>query len=123
MTSRATKHILIAEDDAGIIEVMRIVLEGEGYSVSTAATFKEVRHELKKNPPDLFFLDIRLGGESGEAIAKDLSSNGKSRLFPLVLVSADDATKQIAHDVGADGFLLKPFDLDMLVATVKKYLH
>jgi DNA-binding response OmpR family regulator len=116
------KRILLAEDDTSIIEVMTIILESEGYVVSKAQEREAVIHALEEKIPDLIFLDINLGGESGEEIARELKGRAETDGIALVMLSADDKTQEIAKRVHADGFLLKPFDIDTLIATVRKYL-
>lgn len=117
------KTILLAEDDDSIIEVMTIILEAEGYLVTKAQNRKAVTAALKQKLPDLMFLDINLGGDNGEEIAREIKADQKTAGIVLVLLSADDKTKEIAHRVGADGFLLKPFDIDTLIAAVRTHIR
>jgi DNA-binding response OmpR family regulator len=123
MESQQKKTILIAEDDDGIIEVMKIILEQEGYEITTAHTKHEVQQSVKKVVPDLIFLDIRLGGDSGEEIGSELRSDSRSRKVPLIILSADSEAETIALKIRADGFLLKPFDIESLVTTVKAHIR
>lgn len=116
------KLILVAEDDENISEIMKIILEEEGYTVETAKKQGEIESSIKKRLPHLIFLDVRLGGESGEEIALSLKSNPRTAAIPLIIVSADQETKQIASRVGANGFLLKPFDITVLSQLVKDTL-
>ena len=117
-----TKTILIAEDDTSIVEVMKIILEEEGYRVMVAKKKDAIAKEIKKQRPDLIFLDINLGGESGEEIALELRDDAKTQSFPIVMLSADNETEAIARKVKADGFLLKPFEIESLIKTVRKYI-
>ncbi len=117
------KAILLAEDDRSISEVMQIILEDEGYSVTHARNKIEITNALKKMLPDLIFLDIRLGGEDGEQIASELRTGTETSSIPLLILSADSKTENIAARVGADGYLLKPFDMDELIAITRRYLH
>jgi CheY-like chemotaxis protein len=118
---KTSKTILIAEDDDSIIEVMKIILEEEGYFVTMAKKRDAIGKEITKKRPDLIFLDVNLGGENGEEIARELRGNEATKSLPLVMLSADNETETIAKKVKADGFLLKPFEIDSLIKTVEKY--
>jgi DNA-binding response OmpR family regulator len=123
MNDTLTKTILIAEDDEGIIEVMRIILEQEGYRVVSANSKNAIQNTLAKTVPDLMFLDIRLGGDSGEEIGDAIRSRDRTKHVPLIILSADSEAENITKKIGASGFLLKPFDIDSLVKTVKKHIR
>jgi DNA-binding response OmpR family regulator len=114
--------ILIAEDDDSISEVMQIILREEGYKVFRAKDEEGFFAALHDELPALIFLDIRLGGDSGEDIANRLKKTAATRSIPLILVSADSETETIAKSVGANGYLSKPFEIDTLLETVKKNL-
>lgn len=122
MTKKPTKTILIAEDDAGIIDVMKIILEQEGYRVATAKNKAEVDSALQKTLPNLIFLDIRLGGENGAEIAKELRTEKKTAGVPLIIVSGDSQAEEIARKVNATGYLSKPFDITTLLSLISTHI-
>ncbi|GER88135.1 hypothetical protein KDW_22970 [Dictyobacter vulcani] len=114
-------HILVVDDDEGIIEVIQIVLEGEGYTVRTA-TNGDCLQSLTNDLPDLILLDVLLSGDDGRDICKSLKSNPATRHIPVIMLSAHSDASKVAEAGGADGFLEKPFDVDALIDTVAKYL-
>ena len=118
-----SKKILIAEDDESIIEVVRIILEDAGYTVHTASTSDQFSQKLDTVAPDLLLLDIWLSGEDGGKIARDVKGNPKTAALPIIIVSANAETAKIAHEVGADDFLLKPFDIEDLLGIVLKHIE
>lgn len=113
--------VLVAEDDESISEVMRIILEEEGYQVRIATNRNEILSLFEASLPAILFLDVRLGGESGEDIAKEILNDPRTKNVAVILVSADSETKEIAKRVGAHDFLLKPFDMRDLVALCQKH--
>jgi DNA-binding response OmpR family regulator len=115
-----SKKILIAEDDEGILEAMKIMLELEGYEVKTTVDGKAI-HDMKEELPDLLLLDIWMSGMDGRDICKYLKSQEYTKHIPIILMSASKETEKTAREVGADDFLAKPFELDELVAMVDKY--
>lgn len=116
------KKILIAEDDKAIIEVVRIILENEGYEVIMADQGERVYEAIKEHSPDMILLDIWLFGEDGVEIAKTIKAESLTKQIPLVMMSANNETEKITTEVGADDFLLKPFNIDDLLYLVRKYI-
>ena len=113
-------RILIGEDDKAIAEVVTIILQNEGHAVIHAVDEKTLRSYLSQKP-ELILLDVGLGGADGGEIAKNLKKNATYRKIPLIIISANSDTKKIAKDSGADGFLLKPFDMDDLLSLVTSH--
>ena len=116
------KKILIAEDDKAIIDVVKIILEGEGYEVLTADQGATVHQNIAAHSPNMIFMDIWLFGEDGGKIAKEIKANPQTQKIPLVLMSANNETEKITKSVGADDFLLKPFNIDDLLYIVRKHI-
>lgn len=111
------KKILVADDDRAILEVMRMILELEGYEVKTTQDGSRVK-DLSLQSPDLLLLDIGLSGYDGKEICLALKASKKTKHMPIILVSANKDITRIAKEAGADGFLIKPFDLKDLLSMV-----
>lgn len=122
MNKKSAKTILVAEDDSGIIDVMKIILQDEGYNVVAAKNESEITKIIERILPNLIFLDIRLGGENGSQIARKLRTEEKTAAIPLIIVSGDSQTEAIAKEVNASSYLAKPFDIQVLLSVVKKYI-
>jgi DNA-binding response OmpR family regulator len=114
------KRILIAEDDMGILEAMQIMLEDEGYEVTTTVDGQTVQ-AMHEELPDLLLLDIWLAGMDGAQICKQLKSQELTRHIPIILCSANAATQELAKNCGADDFIVKPFEMTDLLAKVDKH--
>lgn len=108
------KKILIADDNPGILEVVSIILESEGYEVKSTANPQEVL-QIKENPPGLILLDIWMGGTDGRHICRQLKADSSTRHIPVILMSANSDIKAIAAECGADGFIAKPFEIEDLI--------
>lgn len=115
------KKIMVIDDDESILEVMRIVLEDEGYEVETSVNVQPLQR-VNGNLPDLILLDVLLSGEDEIEVCKRLKSQEKTKDIPIILLSAHSSASKTAQDCGADAFLDKPFDLDVLVEMVKEHL-
>lgn len=115
------KKILIADDDAAICDSVCMVLEEEGYIVSSTLDGKTVRN-MKVNFPDLLLLDIWMSGEDGREICKKLKSQKVTNHIPIIMLSASRDIVNSAKEAGADDFLSKPFKIDDLLEKIEKYL-
>ena len=115
------KKILVVDDDESILEVLYIVLAGEGYNVETSVNVQPLQ-KLDGERPDLILLDVLLSGEDGIEICKRLKNQPKTRDIPIILLSAHSSASKTASNSGANAFLDKPFDIDVLAKLVKEHL-
>lgn len=116
-------HIVLIEDDRDIVDALQLLLQGKGYTVSTASRVSELDDILEAQIPDLILLDIWVGGNDGREMAKQLKSDERTKAVPIVVLSANLSTPQIAKDIKADDFVLKPFDVDHLLSVIDKRLR
>lgn len=113
--------ILVADDDPGIVESLQLMLEDAGYEVATTVDGETV-YKMEKEFPDLLLLDIWMSGQDGRQICKFLKKRKHTKHIPIIMISANKDTEQIARDAGADDFLPKPFEMDDLLNKVKSHL-
>ena len=116
------KTILVADDDPDILDAVTLILEDAGYEVQTTSDGATLR-DVHSTAPDLLLLDIWLSGWDGKEVCAVLKSEERTRDLPIVLFSANKETERIAHEVGADDFITKPFELDELVQTIERHLY
>ena len=115
-----SKKIVVAEDDEGILDAIKVILEMEGYEVETTVDGKAL-YDMKEELPDLFLLDIWMSGMDGRVICTYVKSQERTKHIPVILMSASKEIGKSAREAGADEFLAKPFELDKLVALIEKY--
>ena len=115
------KLILLADDDADIREVGRILLEGEGYEVIEAKDGDEAV-SLASPEIDLYILDIMMPGKSGYQACREIRSMSQA---PILFLTArtQDGDKAMGFSAGADDYLAKPFSYTELIARVKALLR
>jgi CheY-like chemotaxis protein len=115
------RPILVVDDDDAILELVQMTLENEGYSVITASDGAEALELLEKHSPSLILLDMRMprvnGWQFAEAYRKRPAPHS-----PIVVITAATDVAQRAADIGAEGFLGKPFDLRDLLAAVERHV-
>jgi CheY-like chemotaxis protein len=118
------KKIMIADDDPGIVDAIEMLLEFEGYEVTSTVDGSTVL-DMKENLPDLLLLDIWMSGEDGRDICKKLKQEPLTKNIPVIMVSASRDIKESAMEAGADDFLAKPFEMNDLLKKIEdltKYL-
>ena len=123
MSDSSLPHILIVEDDRDILDALQLLLSTRGYSVSAATKAEEMERCLAERLPDLMLMDIWVGGNDGRDVAKRLRADELTKKVPIVLLSANLSTPQIAKDIKADAFILKPFDVDHLLSVIEQRLR
>ena len=112
-------RILLVEDDEKMAALLRKGLEEERHSVALAHTGPEGLHLSRSYRFDVIILDVMLPGLNGFEIARRLrQANSRT---PLLMLTARDATADVIKglDVGADDYLTKPFDFDVLLARLR----
>jgi DNA-binding response OmpR family regulator len=119
-----TKTILVVDDDPDILDAIQWMLEDAGYDVHTAekGDYAENLRDDNGGLPDLIILDVLLSGKDGRAICKLLKSRPDTRRIPIVMVSAHPSAAGSVRAVGADDFVAKPFDIDVLLDAVRRHL-
>lgn len=116
------KLVWIVDDDQGILEVTEIVLHEAGFDVQKISSAKQFNDMLKSVLPDLILLDIRIADLNGTDAAKQLKSDIRTKHIPIIMMSADTDLTQKFKEVGADGYIKKPYDIADLEEMVKKYI-
>lgn len=113
-------YVLIVEDHSGIVDALRLVLEDEDYRVEVW-THEAMVHPLCEPLPDLILLDLLLGGMDGKTLCQQFKQSPETRHIPVILMSANKHIARIAAEVGADSWLLKPFEVDAIFTLLKHY--
>lgn len=121
MDSAAQTLILVVEDDPAIAALMSEVLEEEGYRCVTASSAPVAFGLIDSAEPALITLDLGLPGVSGAAMLYRLRANPRTRDLPVIIVSAERVIEAQLR-ASSQAVVIKPFDLDLLVATVRRVL-
>ena len=114
--------ILVIDDDVNICEMLRIYLENEGYEIKTANDGAEGLNAFKIYEPDLVLLDIMLPKKDGWQVCREIREISSK---PVIMITAkgDVFDKVLGLELGADDFVVKPFDMKELSARVKAVLR
>ena len=114
--------ILIIDDDPDIRTVIDILLKKKGHEVETASRQEEVFDKLQSFDPAVVLLDVLLSGADGREICKNIKENEKTRHIPVIMFSAHPSAADRISEYGADDFLSKPVNSDLLLEKVTKQI-
>lgn len=119
------KRLLVVDDDPGLLLAVSETLRSEGYDVATARRGADALVQVAQALPDLIVSDIRMPGMDGYQLARNLRSNARTRLVPIVFLTAKDETADRIEGFrsGVDAYITKPFEPDELVAVVASILN
>ena len=118
---RKKKRLLVVDDEQDILEFLKIILEEDGYTVDTTDK-DDYLEKLNDILPDLILLDMLLSGKDGREIVKYLKMHEKTKHIPIILFSAHPGAQGFAKQAGADDFVAKPFEIDLLLNKIAQYL-
>ena len=116
-------HILVVDDEPAIATVVRERLERDGFSVRSAASGEEALARLEDEPAELVVLDLLLPGIDGFEVLRRLRGQGDN--VPVVVLTAkdEDVDKIVGLELGADDYLVKPFNPRELTARIRAVLR
>ena len=114
--------ILVADDDKNIAELLRLYLEKEGYSVVIAGDGEEATAKFAAENPDLVLLDIMMPKLDGWQVCREIR---KKSNCPIIMITAKGETfdKVLGLELGADDYVVKPFDSKEIVARIKAVMR
>jgi two-component system OmpR family response regulator len=118
----APQRLLLVDDEPGLREPLASYLERQGFTVHQAASAAEARAIMRENVPDLVLLDIMMPGEDGLSLCRHLT---ETRAIPTIFLTArSEATDRIVGlEIGADDYVVKPFEPRELVARIRSVLR
>ena len=114
--------IMVVDDDPNIRELVRLYLEKEGFEVTCAERGDEAVKLFRASPPNLMLLDVMLPGMDGWQVCREVR---KISNIPSIMLTAKDETfdKVLGLELGADDYIVKPFDMKELVARIKAVIR
>lgn len=118
----AQQKILIADDDRNICELIRLYLEKEGYSVVLAQDGEEAISRFQTTSPDLILLDVMMPKLDGWQVCREIRKKSE---VPIIMITAKGETfdKVLGLELGADDYVVKPFDTKEIIARIKAVLR
>lgn len=118
--------IMVVDDEPDLLEVVKLILESDGYQVVTAGSGQEALDNIEKEKPDLVLLDIIMPKMDGWEVFSRIKSNPKTTSIPVIMLTAKDQRidKLIGlHVVRVDDYITKPFGRSELLDRIKRVLQ
>jgi two-component system phosphate regulon response regulator PhoB len=125
MSSMLKPLILIVEDEAPLVTMLRYNLEKQGFRVEEAADGQEAITKIAEARPDLVLLDWMLPAMSGIEVCRQIRRRPGTRDLPIIMVTArtEEADSVRGLNTGADDYVTKPFSIDLLLARIRALLR
>ncbi len=117
-----TRRILVVDDDADILRIVCTMLEGRGWTVQEAASGEEALEKARRDPPDLILLDILMPRMNGLEVLRRVRELVPAARIAMITAFGDVESYLEAMDLGACGYLNKPFEPEELLALIDRCL-
>ena len=119
---KKNQKIMIVDDDANICELVRLYLKKEGFETVVCSNGEKALEEFAADPPDMAILDIMMPKVDGMTVCREIR---KTSNMPIIMLTAKGETfdKVLGLELGADDYIVKPFEGKELVARVKAVLR
>ena len=119
------RRVLVVDDDAVIRRLIRVNFELEGFDVAEVADGEACLDAVRAAPPDVVILDVAMPQVDGLAVTRQLRADPATGGVKIVMVSARAQQADVRRGVeaGADAYLTKPFDPDVLIKTVRSLVE
>lgn len=115
--------ILVVDDDSGIGEMLKTLLEFYGYEVTVTEVPDKAAELIVEKNIDLVMLDMLISGVDGTDVCARLRENDKTADIPILMMSALHNAGEKCKKAGADEFIAKPFEMEELIARIKEVLE
>jgi len=118
------KRILVVDDETQLVEMVKMRLEASGYEVLSAYDGQEALDKARAEKPDLIVLDLMLPKLDGYKVCRMLKFDEKYKSIPIILFTAraQESDKEMGSQVGADAYMIKPFEPQVLLSKIKEFL-
>jgi CheY-like chemotaxis protein len=115
--------ILVVDDDAPILLLMRSLLREFGFESVAAGSGRQAIEEARRRTPDLILLDRNMPGMTGDEVLRELRASDGLAKVPIYILSGEPIEPDELRRLGATGAVLKPFDVPSLVQTIRGHVN
>ena len=116
------KRILIVDDEPDVIQILSVRLKAAGYEIQTAVNGEDALQKIAQKHPDLVILDAVMPKMDGFAVYKQLRTQKETAHIPVIVLTARGKMEDTFQILGVNEFMMKPFDLNKLLAAIERLL-
>ncbi len=119
----AKEKILVVDDEQDVAKALKVRLKANGYHVVLASDSVQAFMMANKEKPDLIILDIMIPGGGGFVVAERLKQSQTTHRIPIIFLTGIPGGEEKAHQLGASGYVMKPYHPDELLETIHRALE
>ena len=117
-----TQKILLLDDNKDLLQIIQIILKGQGYETVLASSIEEATQKIKIHKPALILMDVFIADQDGREFCNLLKNNDETNNIRIIMMSGYDHHLGLMSLVCTDDFMQKPFDYNDLINRVKKQI-
>lgn len=117
----STQKILLLDDNRDLLQIVQIILKGQGYETILASSIEEAALKIKIHKPVLILMDVCLSDQDGYHFCSQLKNDPDTGSIRVIMMSGEDCNQTMISFAHADDFMQKPFDYNDLIGRVQKH--
>ena len=119
----AKRKVLVVDDEQDVAQALKVRLKANGFNVVLASDSVQAFTMANKEKPDLIILDIMLPGGGGFVVAERLKLSQATHCIPIIFLTGIPGGEEKAYQLGASGYVMKPYQPDELLETIQRALE
>lgn len=116
-----SNKILLLDDNRDLLQIVQIILKGQGYETVLASSVEEAMLKIKIHKPVLILMDVCLSDEDGYHFCSRLKNDPETAHIRVIMMSGEDCNQRMISYAHADDFMQKPFDYNDLLGRVQQH--
>lgn len=116
-----SKKILLLDDNRDLLQIIQIILKGQGYETILASSVEEAMLKIKVHRPILILMDVCLSDKDGYTFCNQLKNDPDTNNTRIIMMSGEDCNPTMINYAHADDFMQKPFDYNDLIGRVQEH--
>ena len=117
------QKILLLDDNRDLLQIIQIILKGQGYDTILASSVEEASHKIRIHKPSLIMMDVFISDQDGRDFCARLKSTPDTSNIRIIMMSGLDQSLNLVASTGADDFMQKPFDYNDLLTRIEQQMH
>ena len=118
-----SNKILLLDDNRDLLQIVQIILKGQGYETVLASSIEEAMLKIKVHKPVLILMDVCLSDQDGYTFCNQIKNDPDTSNIRVIMMSGEDYNQKMIAYAHADDFMQKPFDYNDLVSRVQAHFN